>query len=472
MSDGRMRSTEVLNPATQELLGTVPDMGSEEIRAVLDDAPKGLVSWGGMTPDARADILAGAARLLELRAEDLGDLITRESGKPMAEGRGEARVSAQFLRWNAEEARRTYGRTIPSPNPQSRYLTVKQPVGVVAAITPWNFPALMIVRKAGAALAAGCSVVLRPATDTPLSALFIQAVLLEAGVMPEAFQVVTNEDPIVIGDMFTAHPAIAKLTFTGSTAVGRELASRASRHDIRVALELGGHAPFLVFPDADIDQVTGSIIGSRFRNTGQSCISTNRLLVHEHIADQLKERVAAEAAGLVIGNGIDPDVRIGPLIHARAAARFDGLRDDAVRRGATVLTGGGVAKVEGCPGAFREPTVLDQVPPDSHALREEVFGPMLSITSFGSVREAVDLANATPYGLASYVFTRDLDTAWHVAEQLQFGLVGVNDIAPSSPGLPFGGVKASGVGLENGPEGVDAFTTTKSICMGLGAPTP
>lgn len=466
-----MGPIEVLDPATHEVLGSVPDMSAQEISSALDSAEKGLSSWGGQTADVRADTLLEAARLLEQRADELGELITRESGKPILEGKGEARVSAQFLRWNAEEARRTYGRTLPSPNPQSRYLTLKQPVGVVAAITPWNFPALMIVRKAGAALAAGCAVVLRPATETPLSALLIQSVLLECGVPPEAFQVVTNQDPTVIGDLFTSHRSVAKLTFTGSTAVGRELASRAGRNDIRVALELGGHAPFLVFPDVDLDLVAEAIIGSRFRNTGQSCISTNRLLVHEQVADAVKQRVVAAVGSLRTGHGIDPEVRIGPLIHERAAARLEALQADAVSKGARVLTGGGVADVPGCSGAFRQPTVLDQVGPTSDVLREEVFGPMLTVTSFGSLREGVELANATPYGLASYVFTRDLATAWHAAEGLRFGLVGVNDIAPSSPGLPFGGLKASGVGLENGPEGVDAFTATKSVCLGIGAPS-
>ena len=462
---------DVLDPATLKTIGQVPNMSETEIAAVIEAADNAS-GWGACPADERAAILSTAAQLLKERAGAIGRIITAESGKPAAEGHGEALVSAQFLQWNAEEARRTYGRTIPSPHPDRRYLTLKQPVGVVGAITPWNFPASMIARKAGAALAAGCPVVVRPATETPLCALEIETALHDAGVPREAFRVVTNEEPALAGRIFTEHPGIAKVTFTGSTDVGRLLAASASRFGKRIGLELGGHAPFIVFPDADLEKVAAGVVGSRFRNAGQSCISTNRLIVHADQATELTRMVAQRAEMLKVGAGQDPTVDLGPMIHERAALNVAALQRDALDKGARLVTGGEQVSVAGLDGFFRQPTILEAVSEDAAVMSKEVFGPLLTVSKFTTHDEALAIANATRYGLAAYVFTDSMSTAIYMAERLDFGIVGVNDIAPSAPALPFGGMKASGTGRENGPEGVEAFLELKSVSLGLSYPPP
>lgn len=457
----------VVNPATLEVVDHVPDMSIDEITHAIDRAHEAFADWRSMPADDRASILRQAAHLIEDRQEELARLITLESGKPLAESRGEAQVAAKFLEWSAEEGRRIYGRTIPSPHPDRRYLTVRQPVGVVAALTPWNFPASMVTRKAGAALAAGCTVVLRPAESTPLTCLALARAFADAGLPESVLEVVTTLDAPPVGDLVTRHPKIAKITFTGSTRVGTLLARLASEQNKRVSLELGGHAPFIVFPDADPADVSAAVVASRFRNAGQSCISTNRLIVHRDVADPVAAELASAVGRLTVGDGMVPGTQIGPLIDRAAAERIARLEADALEKGARLVTGGGLTDVEGLAGAFYSPTVVTDVPGDAAMLTEEVFGPLLSLAVFTRTEEAVELANSTRYGLAAYVFTHDLTVAWCVAEALDFGVVGVNDPAPSSPGLPFGGMKASGVGRENGPEGVDAFLETKAISMGL-----
>jgi len=461
------KSFPVVNPATLEVIDHVPDMDVTDVAGAIDRAHEALAGWRAAPADDRADILKLAARLIERRADELGGIITLESGKPLAEGRGEALVAAKFLEWSAEEGRRAYGRTIPSPHPDRRYLTIRQPVGVVAALTPWNFPASMVTRKAGAALAAGCTVVLRPAESTPLTCLALARAFADAGLPAHVLEVVTSLQAPPVGDLVTSHDKIAKITFTGSTRVGTMLAGLAAARNKRLSLELGGHAPFIVFPDTDPDEIAANVIASRFRNAGQSCISTNRLIVHRDVADAVAERLSAAVGGLKVGDGMAPGTQIGPLINETALRRIREFQEDAVGRGARLIAGGDLTSVTGLPGAFYAPTVLTEVPRESVMLVEEVFGPLLSISVFSQLAEAVELANATPYGLAAYVFTQDLTTAWRVAEALEFGVIGINDPAPSSPGLPFGGVKASGVGRENGPEGVDAFLETKAISMGL-----
>ncbi|MQA06629.1 MAG: aldehyde dehydrogenase family protein, partial [Streptosporangiales bacterium] len=413
--------------------------------------------------------LKEAARLMRARQDELARTVTLESGKPLAEARGEVGVAAHFLEWNAEEGRRAYGRTIPSPAPDRRYLTVVQPVGVVAAITPWNFPALMVTRKVGAALAAGCTVVLRPAPTTPLTALAIGEILTAAGLPEHVLEIVTNGDSAGAGRVLAQHSLISKITFTGSTAVGVSLAELAAVGLKRVSMELGGHAPFVVFPDADLDAVADAVIASRYRNGGQSCISTNRLFLHNDVArpvlDDLTERVAA----LRVGDGLDPQTRIGPLIDEAAVQRLLGLQRDAVERGATTLVGGGRAHPDGLPGTFFQPTVVTDVAPQARMLHEETFGPLLSVTRFRDEDEVLGYANATKYGLAAYVFTTDLGRALRMTERLDFGVVGVNDPAPSAACLPSGGVKMSGVGRECGSDGLLAFTETKAVSLGLPA---
>lgn len=457
----------VVNPATLEVIEHVSDMSVEEVANAIDRAHAAFSLWRAMPADDRADILKKAAHLIEQRTEELARTITLESGKPLTESRGEAQVAAKFLLWSAEEARRVYGRTIPSPHPDHRYLTIRQPVGVVAALTPWNFPASMVTRKAGAALAAGCAVVLRPAETTPLTCLAIARAFADAGLPEHVLEVVTSLEAPPVGDLLTRHEKIAKITFTGSTQVGTLLAGLAAKQNKRLSLELGGHAPFIVFPDTDPAEAAANVVTSRFRNAGQSCISTNRLIVHRDVADAVAEQLADAVSQLKLGDGMAEGTQIGPLITKEAAERIQDLQADAVGRGAQVLAGGDLKDIDGLPGAFYAPTVLTDVPRGAAMLTEEVFGPLLSVSVVTQPREAVALANSTRYGLAAYIFTQDLTTAWRVAEALEFGVVGINDPAPSSPGLPFGGLKSSGLGRENGPEGVDAFLETKAISMGL-----
>lgn len=461
---------EVVNPATREVVDVVPDMSTAEMDAAVQRAHGAFPGWRATPADKRTAILVTAAGMMRERKDELARIMTLESGKPIAESAGEIEVAAQFLAWNAEEGRRTYGRTIPSPFAEKRYLTVAQPVGVVGAITPWNFPASMVTRKAGAALAAGCTVVLRPADATPLIALAIQGILAEAGLPEHVLEVVTNSDAPAAGRLLTQHPLVAKITFTGSTAVGATLCEQAAPGLKRVSMELGGHAPFLVFPDADLDLVADAIVASRYRNGGQSCISTNRLVLHTSVAAKVLDELVGRVSALVVGDGMAPETQIGPLIDDRAAKRLSGLQQDATAKGARVLTGGELIHPGGLPGAFYRPTVLTDIPDGADILSTETFGPVLSVLTFDSDDEALRIANSTSYGLAAYAFTTDLGRAMHVAEALDCGVVGVNDPAPSAPCLPFGGVKMSGLGRENGSDGVLAFTETKAISLGIGLP--
>lgn len=457
----------VTNPATLDEIDRVPDQGADGVAEALEAAGRAFADWSRRPADERAEILMRAGRLMLERREELARTLTRENGKPIAEARGEVGAAARYLQWSGEEAKRVYGRVIPALSPHRRYLSLKQPVGLVAAITPWNFPSTMVTRKAGPALAAGCTVVLRPASATPLSAIAISRICHEAGMPDDVFQVVTTARSSLIGELFATHPLVRKITFTGSTEVGKALARMAAGSVKRVSLELGGHAPFLVFADADLDAATDAIMLSKFRNAGQTCITTNRLYAERAVATEVAERVAARAKALRLGDGSVETTQVGPLIDARALDRVDRQVRDAVERGAACIAGGRPARVDGLAGAFYEPTVLVDVPADAAVAREETFGPVLPVIPFDTEDDAIAAANDTTYGLAAYAFTRDLGRAWRIAERLEYGIVGVNDAVPAAPQLPFGGYKESGIGRELGAEALDAFLEVKAVSFGI-----
>ncbi len=457
----------VLNPATREEVGRVRDYGVEGVERSIETAHRMFPDWAARPASQRAEILQKAAGLIRQRIEELARTMTLESGKPLVESRGELLGSAGFFEWAGEECKRIYGRTVPPSLPDRRYLVTRQPVGVVAAITPWNFPSAMVARKAGPALAAGCTVVLRPASATPLSAVALAGVLRDAGLPEGVLSVVTTKDSAPIGDLFATHPLVRKLTFTGSTEVGKHLMQLAAGSVKRVSMELGGHALILVFADVDLDKVADGVIAAKFRNAGQTCACANRLYVERPIAAELSRKVAERAEGLVVGNGLDEKTRIGPLIDVRALAWVSGHVNDALERGARTLTGGRQAYPDGLRGAFFEPTIIADVPPNARVLHEETFGPLLPIVAFDTEEEALALANDTQYGLASYVFTRDVGRVFRIAEGLEYGIIGINDPVPLAVQMPFGGMKESGVGRENAVEGIDAFLETKAISIGI-----
>ncbi len=457
----------VRNPATHEEVASVPDIGVEGAQQAIERAHAAFAAWAAAPASSRAEVLQKTARLIRERVEDLARTMTLESGKPLAESRGEVLGSAGFFEWAAEEGKRVYGRTVPPSLPDRRYLVTRHPVGVVAAITPWNFPSAMVARKAAPALAAGCTVVMRPASATPLSAVALADALHAAGLPEGVLNIVTTRQSAPIGELFATHPLVRKLTFTGSTEVGKHLLRLTAGTVKRVSMELGGHAPILVFADVDLDKVADGVIQAKFRNAGQTCACANRLYVERPIAHELARKIADRAAALVLGNGLDEATRIGPLIDERALRRVAGHVEDAVARGARVLTGGRQVHPGDLPGAFFEPTILADVSPNAAVLCEETFGPLLPVVTFDSEAEAVELANATPYGLASYVFTRDVGRVFRVVDALEYGIVGVNDPVPLAIQMPFGGMKESGIGRENASEGIDAFLETKAVSIGI-----
>jgi succinate-semialdehyde dehydrogenase/glutarate-semialdehyde dehydrogenase len=430
-------------------------------------AQENFPSWAAVSAERRCQVLQNAARLIKERIEDLARTLTLESGKPLAESRGELLGSAACFEWAGEDAKRVYGRTVPPSLANRRYLVIRQPVGVVAAMTPWNFPSAMVARKAAPALAVGCTVVLRPASATPLSALALRDVLQDAGLPTGVLHIVTTKHSAPIGDLFATHPQVRKLTFTGSTEVGKHLMKLAAGTVKRVSMELGGHAPIVVFADVDLDKVADSVILAKFRNAGQTCACANRLYAERSIAKLLAHKVAERAAMLTLGNGLDAATRMGPLIDDRALARVSDHVRDALTHGAQVLVGGNQVHPGGLKGAFFEATILTEVSPEAVILREETFGPVLPVVSFDTEEQALALANTSPYGLASYVFTRDVGRIFRVSEGLDYGIVGVNDPVPLAVQMPFGGMKESGLGRENTVEGIDAFLETKAISIGL-----
>jgi succinate-semialdehyde dehydrogenase/glutarate-semialdehyde dehydrogenase len=459
-------SVAILNPATGAQLAAVPDMGAAETRRAIDAANAAWPAWRALTAKQRGAILRKWFELIVAHADDLALLMTSEQGKPLVEARGEALYAASFVEWFAEEAKRTYGDVIPQTLPGQRLLVLKQPVGVCAAITPWNFPCAMITRKVAPALAAGCTVVVKPAEQTPLTALALAVLAERAGFPPGVFNLVTGSaaSAPLIGGELTANPTVRKLSFTGSTEVGRLLMAQCAPTLKKISLELGGNAPFIVFDDADVDAAVEGAMASKYRNAGQTCVCANRLLVQDGVYEAFARKLAAKVAALKVGAGTEDGVNQGPLIDAQALAKVEAHIADAVALGARVLTGG---KRHARGGTFFEPTVLADVTPAMRCAREETFGPVAPLFRFRDETEAVALANATEYGLAGYFYARDLGRVWRVAEALEYGMVGVNVGLIANEVAPFGGVKQSGIGREGSKYGIEEYLETKYVCMGL-----
>ena len=455
-------SIDVRNPATGELLGSVPSFGAAETRRAIDAAQAAFHPWRAKTAAERAKILRRWFELMLENQEDLARLMTLEQGKPLTEARGEIAYAASFIEWFAEEARRVYGEVIPSPSPDRRLVVLKQPVGVCAAITPWNFPAAMITRKAGPALAAGCTMVLKPATQTPYSALALAVLAERAGVPKGVFSVVTG-GAAEIGGELTANPIVRKLTFTGSTEIGVKLMAQCAPSVKKLSLELGGNAPFIVFDDADLDAAVEGAIASKYRNTGQTCVCANRLLVQDGVYDAFAARLAAAVARLKVGNGLAEGSTQGPLIDMNAVAKVEEHIADAVEKGARVLAGG---KRHALGGSFFEPTILVDVTPAMQVAREETFGPVAPLFRFKDEAEAIRMANDTEFGLAAYFYASSMNRVWRVGEALEYGIVGINTGIISTEVAPFGGMKSSGLGREGSKYGIEDYLEVKYLCMG------
>lgn len=457
-----MRTLDVTNPATGAEIGCVPDFGQKETRAAIEAANAAFSEWSGKLAKERAVILRRWYELQRDHKEDLALIVTSEQGKPLAEARAEVDYAASFTEFYAEEAKRIYGEIIPTSKKSGRMLVLKQPVGVVGAITPWNFPLAMITRKISPALAAGCTLVVKPAPETPLCALALAELAVRAGVPPGVLNVVTG-DPEAIGGELTSNPLVRMITFTGSTEVGKLLMRQSAATVKKLSLELGGNAPFIVFDDADVDAAVEGALASKYRNSGQTCVSADRILVQDGIYDSFAGKLAAEVAKLKVGAGTEEGVVQGPLIHEAAIAKVAAHVEDAVTRGAKVLTGGNRHALG---GTFFEPTVLTEVTSDMTIAQEETFGPVAPLFRFRDEDEAVALANGTPYGLAAYFYTRDFSRSWRVAEALEYGMIGLNEGIISSELAPFGGVKESGQGREGSHHGIDEFVELKYVMMG------
>jgi succinate-semialdehyde dehydrogenase/glutarate-semialdehyde dehydrogenase len=453
-------SIDVTNPVNEEVIIAVPKLGTSETRQAIEAAQKAQKSWGRTTAKERGAILRKWFNLMMENQEDLAQIMTAEQGKPLAESRGEVAYGASFIEFFAEEARRIYGETIPSPWPNARMVVIRQPVGVVAAITPWNFPNAMITRKAGPALAAGCTFVCKPASETPLSALAIAELAERAGMPPGVFQVITGSAR-EIGAEMTANPIVKALTFTGSTEIGRQLMAQCAPTIKKVGLELGGNAPFIVFDDADLDQAVQGAMASKYRNAGQTCVCANRLLVQEGVYDAFAAKLAEAVKKLKVGDGVENGVTTGPLINKAAVAKVQEHIEDAVKHGAKLVTGG---KALG--GNFFEPTLLRDVTDKMLVAREETFGPVAPLFKFKTEEEAIEMANNTEFGLACYFYTRDIGRVWRVAEGLEYGMVGINEGIISTAEAPFGGVKESGIGREGSHHGVEEYVEMKYMLMG------
>jgi succinate-semialdehyde dehydrogenase / glutarate-semialdehyde dehydrogenase len=453
----------VVDPATGETVDDVPRMGVAETTRALARAEEALPDWRALLARDRALIMRRWSDLMLEHQEPLARLLTTEQGKPIAESRAEITYAASFLEWFGEEAKRVYGDTIPTNMPDRRVVVLKQPVGVTAGITPWNFPAAMVTRKTAPALAAGCTMVLKPAEQTPLSALAVAKLGEEAGLPPGVFGIVTGsaEDAPEIGRTMTSSPVVRKLGFTGSTEVGKLLMAQCAGQVKKVSLELGGNAPFIVFDDADLDEAIAGALLCKFRNSGQTCISANRILVHAPVYDAFVERLVEAAAALPVGSGLDPSIKIGPLIEQQAIEKVERHVADALDRGGELLTGG-----EGLGGLFYRPTVITGVTPDAAMSSEETFGPVAGIARFETEAEAIGQANDTPYGLAAYFYSRDLGRVWRVSEGLEYGIVGINTGFISTEVAPFGGVKESGIGREGSKYGIDEWLEIKYLAMG------
>ena len=452
----------VFNPATGEEIGQVTDGTEQDAARAIDAASAALPAWMNETAYARSAVLYRANQLMLEQQRELAELMTREQGKPLKAAMNEVKYAADFLLWFAEEAKRVYGETIPSARSDQRFLVQKQAVGVVAAVTPWNYPISMLTRKLGPALAAGCTVVLKPAESTPLCAIAVFKILEEAGLPAGVANLVTASNPKPIGEVFCTHPAVRKLTFTGSTAVGKHLAQACAPQLKRVSMELGGHAPFIVYDDADPVHAAKGVSLVKFLNTGQACISPNRIFVQRRILEPFLETLQTRVSGMRAGDGMDPANSIGPLINEAAIEKVDRQVQDAVSHGATLLAGGSRLTEGGLDrGCFYGATLLSNVTPEMLIYREETFGPVAAVVPFDDEDDVIAMANDTDYGLAAYIYTQNLARALRTFEQLQFGIIGINDINPTSAAAPFGGMKESGLGREGAREGIEEYLETK-----------
>ena len=453
----------VTDPGNGQVLGTVPNMGAAETARAIDAAERALPAWRARTAGDRAKILRKFFDLMMANQDALGELLTREQGKPLAEAKGEIAYSASFIEWFAEEGKRAYGDVVPAHAADRRIVVLKQPIGVVAAITPWNFPSAMIGRKIGPALAAGCTVVLKPASATPYSALALAAIAEEAGLPAGVFSVVTGSARAIGGEL-TRNPKVRKLTFTGSTEIGIQLMRECAETVKKVSMELGGNAPFLVFDDADVDAAVEGALISKFRNAGQTCVCTNRFYVQDGIYDAFVAKLAERVNSLKVGYGMDEGTIIGPMIDEAGVEKVEEHLEDALAGGGKVLAGG---KRSALGGTFFEPTVIANVTAGMKLAREETFGPLAGVIRFKDEEEAIRLANDSEFGLASYFYARDLSRVWRVAEALEAGIVGINTGLISTEVAPFGGIKQSGLGREGSRHGLDDYMELKYLCMGL-----
>ncbi|HTO19871.1 MAG TPA: NADP-dependent succinate-semialdehyde dehydrogenase [Pseudomonas sp.] len=453
----------VNNPASGEILGTVPKLGGAETRRAIEAANRALPAWRALTAKDRAQKLRRWFELLMENQDDLARLMTLEQGKPLAEAKGEIAYAASFIEWFAEEAKRVYGDTIPGHQADKRLIVIKQPIGVTAAITPWNFPAAMITRKAGPALAAGCTMVVKPASQTPFSALALVALAERAGIPAGVLSVVTGSAS-EIGDELTGNPIVRKLSFTGSTEIGRQLMAQCAPDIKKLSLELGGNAPFIVFDDADLDKAVDGALASKYRNAGQTCVCANRIYVQDGVYDAFVAKLKAAVSTLKVGNGLEAGVTTGPLIDDKAVAKVREHIDDALGQGAEVVLGG---QSHALGGSFFEPTILVNVPRSARVSREETFGPLAPLFRFKDEDEVITMANDTEFGLASYFYARDLSRVFRVAEALEYGMVGINTGIISNEVAPFGGVKASGLGREGSKYGIEEYLELKYLCLGL-----
>ncbi|MDU7480305.1 MAG: NADP-dependent succinate-semialdehyde dehydrogenase [Hafnia alvei] len=457
------KTIEVTNPANAQLLGTVPKMGANETRTAIEAANQALPAWRALTAKERATILRRWFDLMMANQDDLAKLMTLEQGKPLAEAKGEIAYAASFIEWFAEEGKRIYGDTIPGHQADKRLIVIKQPIGVTAAITPWNFPAAMITRKAGPALAAGCTMVLKPASQTPFSALALAELAQRAGIPDGVFNVVTGSASEV-GNELTGNPLVRKLSFTGSTEIGRQLMQQCAKDIKKVSLELGGNAPFIVFDDADLDKAVDGALASKFRNAGQTCVCANRLYVQDGVYDAFAKKLQAAVEKLTLGDGLAKGVTTGPLIDEKAVAKVKEHIEDALSKGARIITGGQPHELG---GNFFQPTILVDVPASAKVAKEETFGPLAPLFRFKDEADVVAQANDTEFGLAAYFYARDLSRVFRVGEALEYGIVGINTGIISNEVAPFGGIKASGLGREGSKYGIEDYLEIKYMCIGL-----
>jgi succinate-semialdehyde dehydrogenase/glutarate-semialdehyde dehydrogenase len=451
----------VTNPATGDTICRVADLSLQEVSAAIDAAESAFAAWSMLTAKERALLLKKWYELIILNREELANIMTQECGKPLQESRGEVDYGAAYVEWFAEEARRVYGDVIPAHTSDRRLLTLKQPVGVVAAITPWNFPLAMITRKVAPAIAAGCTIVLKPAKETPLTALALAALAEQSGIPPGVLNIVTSFNSTVIGQEFCTNEKVRKLSFTGSTGIGKILMEQCASNIKKLSLELGGNAPFIVFDDADLDLSIKGALVSKYRNSGQTCVCTNRFLIQEGIYDQFVQKLTEATRKLKVGNGTDPDVNIGPLINRKGFNKVVELVTDAVQNGGSILTGG-----KALTGLFFEPTVISGASAKMMCAEEEIFGPVAVIYKFKTEEEAIQIANDTVFGLASYFYSNDISRCWRVAEKLEYGMVGINEGLISTEVAPFGGIKQSGLGREGSRYGIDEYIELKYLCFG------